>query len=84
MGADIRLGVFDPGDAAGHVRAHFHGLMHQLVRPGLTRQPVLRERTDLELDHALEFFPRPDEGLHRLQPGFAVHVGKSADVRIAM
>jgi len=59
----VGFGVLDPWNTTHKISAQLHGLAHQLCRPRLAHDPVLRERYHLQFDGALEFLPGLDEGL---------------------
>ncbi len=79
----VLLGIFDPRDAADHVRAQLQRLAHPTLRARIARDAVLGEGDDLHGHPVLVFLARLDEGLHALQLRLGVHVGERPDVRVA-
>jgi len=78
------VGELDPGDAADHVGPKLHGLMQQFSGSMLPHDPILRKRDHLEVNDAAKLIANSNEGAHGLEARFAVYVGKSSDVEVAM
>jgi len=67
MLGDIRVGVFDPGDAAYHISAEVHCLPHQFLSAWLAYQSVLSKSNRLYIHDAFEFVTRLDEGFYSFE-----------------
>ena len=55
----VGVGKLDPRNAADHIGAERHGLLHQRERARLAHDAVLGERDDLQIDNAAEFVAEP-------------------------
>ena len=84
VGLLVLFGKLDPGDAADDVGAEVHGLLHQVHGAGLAHDAVLREGDDLDIHDALELVAGLEQGLEADQLGLGIHVGKGADVEVAV
>ena len=60
MGRGFIAGEFDPRNAADHIGAKRHGLVHQVRRARLAHDAVLRKGHDLQVDNAAEFVAHAD------------------------
>ena len=84
MARGIGVGKLDPRNAADHIGAKRHGLLHQRERARLANDAVLGERDDLQIDNAAEFVADPDKRLDAFETRLAINVGKSANVQVAV
>ena len=80
----LGVGVLDPRDAADHVGAEVDRLADQVLRAGVAQQAVLRERHDLQVDHAAELLAQREQRDHALEPGLGVDVGERQHVAYAV
>ena len=55
----VGIGVLDPRNAAHDVGTELDRLAHELLGARVAQQPVLRERDDLQVDHAAELLAQP-------------------------
>ncbi len=69
---------------ADNICTHLHCLVHQLACARLTRQSILRERTDLNLHNAFELLPSTNQRLHSFETRFAIYICKRADMCVAV
>ena len=84
MSGGVGIGELDPRNAADHVGAERHGLMHQVRGARLAHDAVLCEGDDLNIDHAAKLVAHADERLDAFKPRLAVDVGEGADVEVAI
>ena len=82
--ARLGVGVLDPRDAADDVGAEVDRLADQVLGAGVAEQPVLRERHDLEVDHAAELLAQRQQRDHALEPRLGVDVGEREHVAYAV
>ena len=80
----VRCGELDPRNAADHIGAERHRLLHQFQRAWLANDTVLGECNDLQIDDAPEFVAEPDKRFHAFETRLAVNISKSANVQIAV
>ena len=84
MGRGFIAGQFDPRNAADHIGAKCHGLVHQFRCARLAHDAVLRKGHDLQVDNAAEFVAHAEQRLDAFEPRLGVHVGEGTDVQIAV
>ncbi len=84
MTRGIGVGKLDPGNAADHVGAKRHRVLHQLQRARFAHDAVLGERDNLQINDAAEFVADPDKRFDAFETRLTVNVRKSTNVQVAV